>query len=232
MGLARGVGSYEVTGTENLPFAGPAIVAVNHTSIVDTAPVIAALYKNGLRPSRACGKAGCATKHGHIRFLATELLFSHPFFGPLVKHADFVPVGSGRSAAAALSAGVEALRRGEIIGIYPEGDVAASSDGSPRKFRIGVGKLAQESGATIVPVAHHDARQFGTGTVAQSLRGAMTSMVRRPTLRIKVGAPIRAAEYAGRTLAETVSLVQERVTQVWRSVAGEPADDGSAARHP
>jgi 1-acyl-sn-glycerol-3-phosphate acyltransferase len=147
------------------------------------------------------------------------MLFSHPILGPLVRHAGFVPVGSGRSAAAALASGLEALRRGEIIGIYPEGDVEATVDGSPRKFRIGVGKLALETGATIVPVAHHDARKIGSGTVAQSLRGALTSVVRRPTVKIKVGTPIRTAEYAGRTLAETVSLVQERVTQVWRSVA-------------
>jgi 1-acyl-sn-glycerol-3-phosphate acyltransferase len=219
VGLARGVGRFEIDGVENLPYSGPAVVAINHTTIVDVAPVIAALYKSGLRPSIPCGKLGCQTAHGHIRFLATEMVFAHPILGPLVRHAGFVPVGNGRSAAQALSSGLEALRRGEIVGIYPEGDVEASSDGSPRRFRIGVAKLAQETGATIVPVAHHDARVIGSGTVAQSLRGALTSIVRRPTVRIRVGTPIRAAEYAGRTLAETVSLVQERVTQVWRTLA-------------
>lgn len=220
VGLSGWMGRFELSGTENLPFAGPAIVAVNHTTIVDTPPVIAALYRAGLRPSRPCHREGCGTKHGHIRFLATELLFRHPLLGPLVRHADFVPVGQGRSARAALQAGIDALKRNEIVGIYPEGDVDASSDGAPRRFRIGVGRLALESGAPIVPVAHHDARAFGTGSIAQSLRGALTSVVRRPTVRIRVGRPIQAAEYAGRTLHETVSLVQERVTAVWRALAG------------
>jgi 1-acyl-sn-glycerol-3-phosphate acyltransferase len=219
VGLSAWLGRFEISGAENLPFAGPAIVAVNHTTILDTPPVIAALYRAGLRPSRPCDRGGCTVTHGHIRFLATELLFRHPLLGPLVKHADFVPVGQGRSARAALQAGIDALRRGEVLGIYPEGDVTASVDGAPRKFRSGIGRLALESGAAIIPVGHHDARAFGTGSIAQSLRGALTSVVRRPTVRIAVGRPIQAVEYAGGTLHETVSLAQERVTAVWHSLA-------------
>ena len=222
VGLTRAVSRIDVSGTHHLPLRGPAIVAVNHTTIVDVAPVLAALYSAGLRPSRPCGRDGCETTHGHIRFLATELVFSNSILGPLVRHAGFVPVGGGRGAAAALRAGLAALRRGEIVGIYPEGDVAATDDGAPRRFRVGVSKLALESGAAIVPVAHHDARRIGSGSVARSLLGAMTSVVRRPTVRIRIGAPIKAAEYAGRTVADTAALIQERVTAVWRSLAGTP----------
>lgn len=209
----------DIAGRANVPFAGPAIVAVNHTTIVDVAPVLAALHKCGLHPSRPCGTNGCETRHGHVRFLATEVVFAHPILGPLVRHAGFVPVGRGHSAVTALKSALAALGRGEIVGIFPEGDVAAVPDGAPRKFRIGVGKLALESGATIVPVAHHDARAIGSGSMARSLLGAVTSVVRRPTVRINIGTPIRAAEYAGRTLAETAALVQERVTAAWRSIA-------------
>lgn len=220
MGLTRAVGRIDVTGAANLQFTGPAIVAVNHTTIVDVAPVLAALHRAGLHPSRPCDRSGCGTHHGHIRFLATEMVFANPILGPLVRHAGFVPVGGGRSAIAALQSGLAALGRGEIIGIYPEGNVEATRDGAPRRFRIGVGKLALESGATIVPIAHHDARAIGSGSIAESLLGAVTSVVRRPVVRIRVGAPIRPAEYAGKTLAETVALIQERVTRVWRSLSG------------
>jgi 1-acyl-sn-glycerol-3-phosphate acyltransferase len=222
IGLSAWLGRYELSGAELLPFAGPAILAINHTSIVDTPPVIASLYRAGLRPSRRCGKRGCGGTHGHIRFLATEILFRHPILGPLVRQADFVPVGHGRSAKAALQAGIDALRRGEIVGIYPEGDVAveSSADGAPRTFRVGVGRLALDTGATIVPVAHHDSRVFGTGTVNESLRTAFTSVFRRPRVRIRIGRPIEPTEYAGRTLHETVTLVHERVTAVWRTLAG------------
>ncbi|HSI93151.1 MAG TPA: lysophospholipid acyltransferase family protein [Jiangellaceae bacterium] len=220
VGLTRAVGKIDVSGTNHLLFTGPAIVAVNHTTIVDVAPVLAALYRAGLRPSRPCGRDGCTATHGHVRFFATEHVFANPILGPLVRHAGFVPVGGGRGAAAALKAGLAALARGEIVGIFPEGDVAATDDGAPRKFRLGVSKLALESDATIIPVAHHDARHIGSGSVTRSLLGAVTSMVRRPTVRIRIGAPIRAAEYAGRTIAETAALIQDRVTAVWRSLAG------------
>jgi 1-acyl-sn-glycerol-3-phosphate acyltransferase len=226
VGLTRAVSRIDVSGTNHLPYSGPAIVAVNHTTIVDVAPVLAALYRAGLRPSRPCGGDGCETTH--IRFLATEFVFANPILGPLVRHAGFVPVGGGRGAAGALKAGLAALARGEIVGIYPEGDVAATDDGAPRRFRVGVSKLAMESGATIVPVAHHDARQIGSGSVARSLVGAVTSIVRRPTVRIRVGAQIKAAEYAGRTIAETAALVHERVTAVWRSLAGTPDEERQA----
>jgi 1-acyl-sn-glycerol-3-phosphate acyltransferase len=221
VGVSAWLGSYELSDGELLPFAGPAIVALNHTSIADVAPVLAALYRAGLRPSRRCGRPDCGRRHGHIRFLATEVLFRHPVLGPLVRHADFVPVGTARSAKAALQAGIDAIRRGEIIGIYPEGDVAVdlAADGSPRAFRIGVGRLALETGAPIVPVAHHDARLLGTGTVGESLRTAVTSVVRRPRIRIRVGPPIQASEYAGCTVRETVALVHDRVTAVWRTLA-------------
>lgn len=228
VGLTRAVSRIDVSGTNHLPFSGPAIVAVNHTTIVDVAPVLAALYRAGLRPSRPCGGDGCETTHGHVRFLATELVFANPILGPLVRHAGFVPVAASRGAAAALKAGLAALARGEILGIYPEGDVAASDDGAPRRFRVGISKLALESGATIVPVAHHDARRIGSGSVARSLLGAVTSIVRRPTVRIRIGAQIKAAEYAGRTITETAALVQERVTAVWRSLAGTPDEERQA----
>jgi 1-acyl-sn-glycerol-3-phosphate acyltransferase len=131
VGVSAWLGSYELSGGELLPFAGPAIVAVNHTSIADTAPVLASLYRAGLRPNRRCGQPGCGRTHGHIRFLATEILFRLPLLGRLVRHADFLPVGKARSARAALQAGVDALRHGEIIGIYPEGNIAVdlASDG-------------------------------------------------------------------------------------------------------
>ncbi len=220
VGLARAVCRFDVHGTDLLPFAGPAIVTVNHTTIVDVAPVLATLYHAGLRPSPPCGRAGCRTSHGHIRFLATELVFANPILGPLARHAGFVPVGRAGNAAAALKAGLDALVRGEVVGIYPEGDVSATVDGAPRQFRVGVSKLALETGATIYPIAHHDARQIGSGSVPRSLLGALTSVVRRPTVRIRVGPPIAAEEYAGRSLAETATLIQERVTAVWRSLAG------------
>ena len=214
-----------LSGAEELPTTGPAIVMVNHTSIVDVAPVLASLHKAGLRPSRPCGNAGCGTAHGHVRFLASELVFRHPIVGPLARHAGFIEVGWQRSAPDALHAAMRTLDRGEILGIYPEGDVSAAPDGSPRTFRSGLARLALHSGAPVLPLVHHDARRIGTGTVSESLRGAARSVLRRPPLRLHVGRPVTVAEYGGRAVAEVTALLRERLVETWRGLAAEsPAE--------
>ena len=221
VGLTRWFGRVDSEGLGNLPMGGPAIVAVNHTSIVDVPPVIATLYKAGLRPSVPCGRPGCEVDHGHIRFMAASQVFANRFIGPLARHGGMIEVAGRQVGAAALKAARDALGRGEIVGIYPEGDVSATEDGSPRRFRYGVGRLAVDTQAMVVPVAHHDARLIGTGSIAQSLGGAFTAVVRRPTIRLKVGEPIRPEEFAGLPLRDVVDLIQARVTELWRSISGE-----------
>ena len=55
-----------------------------------------------------------------------------------------------RSAAASLDVGLEVLKDGQVLGIYPEG--TRSPDGRLYKFRTGVARLALRSGAPVVPV--------------------------------------------------------------------------------
>jgi 1-acyl-sn-glycerol-3-phosphate acyltransferase len=207
-------------GLELLPMRGPAIVAVNHTTIVDVAPVMTALYKAGLLPSGPCGREDCGSIHGHVRFLATSEIFDKPVLGSLARHWGFIEVPWKRPGAVAFKKARDALRRGEIVGIYPEGDVSAIPDGSPRKFRLGIGQLALQTNAPIYPVAHHDARKLGSGSTAQSIRGLLTAAVRRPAVHLRVGEPIVPEEFVGMSLREVVGLVQDRVTDVWRAVSG------------
>lgn len=219
VGLARAFGSVHADGLEHLPLTGPAIVAVNHTSIADVPAVLATLFTRGLRPSVPCGRDGCGRDHGHIRFLAATQVFRTPIIGGFARSSGMIEVGWRQAGTVALKAAREALERHEIVGIYPEGDVQANADGSPRRFRYGIGRLALETGVPIIPIAHHDARRIGSGSIARSLLGAMTSIVRRPTIRLRVGAPIRPEEYAGLPIREVVHLVQTRVTGVWAGLA-------------
>jgi 1-acyl-sn-glycerol-3-phosphate acyltransferase len=179
------------------------------------------MFHAGLRPSEPCGRRGCGHQHTHIRFLASSHVFQNPVIGPLARQAGMIEVGFRQAGAVALQAAREALGRGEIVGIYPEGDVSAAPDGAPRRFRLGVGRLAADMRAPVVPVAHHDARAIGSGSLARSLGGALTSIVRRPTVRLRVGRPVRPEEFAGLPVREVVALVQERVTDVWRTIAGD-----------
>ena len=208
-------------GLHRLPRSGPAIVAVNHTSVVDAFHVLTALYKGGLLPNEPCGKPDCGLAHGHVRFMATSRLFAAPVLGPLVRRWGMIEVPWAAPAAGALRSALRALGRNEIVGIYPEGDVNAATDGSPRRFRPGVAAMAISCGVPIYPVAHHDVRRVGSGSVARSLGGALTSIVRRPTVRLEVGEPVQPHEFTGLSVRDVVDLVQERVTDVWRSISGE-----------
>lgn len=221
MGLTTLFGRVEPAGLGQLPMHGPAIVAVNHTTIADVPPVLATLHRAGLHPSVPCNRPGCGIDHGHVRFMASSMVFANPFIGPLARQAGMIEVGWRQAGAAALKAAREALSRGEVVGIYPEGDVSSTDDGSPRRFRFGVGRLAADAAAPVVPVAHHDARRFGSGSVARTLGGTLTSIVRRPTIKMRVGKPILPEEFAGLPLRDVVDLIQDRVTDVWRAVSGE-----------
>lgn len=207
-------------GLARLPLRGPAIVAVNHTTIADVPAVLSSLHKGGLHPSAPCHRDGCGDLHGHVRFMASTMVFAHPLIGPLARRGGMIEVGARLGGAAALKAAHDALSRGEIIGIYPEGDVSASVDGAPRRFHFGVARLAAQSSAPVVPVAHHDARRIGSGSIARTLAGTLTSIVRRPTIRLRVGAPIRPDEFAGLALRDVLDLIEKRVGEVWRAVAG------------
>ncbi|MCI0688772.1 MAG: 1-acyl-sn-glycerol-3-phosphate acyltransferase [Sporichthyaceae bacterium] len=221
--LAAATCRARLTGAQHLPRTGPALLMVNHTTIVDVAPVLASLAKSGLRLSLACRRSGCGTEHGHVRFLATELVFRHPIVGPLAKHAGFIRVGWQRPAPDALRDALSALERGEVVGIFPEGNVSANPDGSPRRFRSGLARLALDTGCPVVPLAHHDARLIGAGGVAESLRGAARSVVRRPEIRLHVGEPVQPAEYAGLPIGRVSELLRSSLIRTWRQVA-HPAD--------
>ncbi len=229
VGLTALFGRVRPEGLDHLPKRGPAILAVNHTTIADVPPVLATLYRSGLRPSIPCERPNCGADHGHVRFMASSQVFASRTIGPLARQAGMIEVGLRQAGAVALRAAHDALARGEVVGIYPEGDVSATEDGSPRRFRFGVGRLAAEAGVPVVPIAHHDARRIGSGSVARSLGGALTSIVRRPTVRLRVGKPIRPDEFAGLPLRDVVDLVQDRVVEVWRAVSGEAVPDAGEA---
>lgn len=217
-GLSRLFGNVVAAGAEHIPVRGPAILAINHTSITDVPPVLSTLFKNGLWPSEPCGADDCGDTHGHVRFLAAGRVFDDKLIGWLARHAGMIEV---RANADAFGSARAALERGEIVGIYPEGDALNPlPDGSPRRFRPGVGRLALDTHAPVVPIAHHDAREIGCGSIGRSLAGAMTAIVRRPTIRMRIGSPIQPAELVGRSTRVATDLIQDRVNQLWKTLLG------------
>lgn len=123
---------------ERLPAAGPAILVANHNSHLDTLVLMAALPPRRLWLCRPVAAAD-HFRSGPLGWLARRLL-----------RAILVP-RCGRSPAAALAPAVEALDRGEILILFPEG-----SRGRPEVmgvFKRGVAELVRARPAVpVIPV--------------------------------------------------------------------------------
>lgn len=220
--LSRATCRVTVEGAARLPRRGPALIVVNHTSIADTPVVLAMLYHHGLHPAapEAPGHRPDCPGHAHVRFLAVEELFHHRVLGPIVRRSGFIPVHlRDPRGIAAYEAAADALRKDEIVALYPEGDVTAPSDGAPRRLRSGTARLALAHPVPIVPIAHHDARRIGQGDIGASLRGAMTAILRRPRIRLVVGRAIEPSEYVGLGALELTGLIRTRLTATWARAA-------------
>ncbi len=122
----------EVDGLEHVPAEGPAIIAPNHVSVLDSFFVPAVL-------SRRITYVG---KAEYLDDWKTKYLF--PALG-------MIPIdrGGGEKAQRALDAAARVLNRGELFGIYPEG--TRSRDGLLHKGHTGVARLALRCRCPIIP---------------------------------------------------------------------------------
>jgi 1-acyl-sn-glycerol-3-phosphate acyltransferase len=122
-----------ITGLENLPVDGPAIIAANHTSVLDSFIVPSVLPRNISYVGKAEYLDDWKTKH----------IF--PALG-------MIPIdrSGGDAAQAALETAATLLDGGGLFGIYPEG--TRSRTGHLYKGRTGVARLAHRTGAPIIPV--------------------------------------------------------------------------------
>jgi 1-acyl-sn-glycerol-3-phosphate acyltransferase len=122
-----------VEGLDNVPADGPAIIAPNHISFLDSVMLI------GVLPRRITyvGKAE------YMDSWKTKYLFPAVGMIPLDR-------SGGRKSMVALDQAVDVLDRGELFGIFPEG--TRSRDGLLHRGRTGVARLALRSGAPVIPV--------------------------------------------------------------------------------
>jgi 1-acyl-sn-glycerol-3-phosphate acyltransferase len=127
----------DVYGVENIPTEGPAILAANHSG---TIPVDGAMLK-------------IATLKEHGRnpwLLAADLAFRIPVFRDVIRVAG--------NARADRTETVALLRKGELIGVFPEG-FKGIGKGWKRRYQLqrfgrgGFVEVAMEAGAPIIPVA-------------------------------------------------------------------------------
>jgi 1-acyl-sn-glycerol-3-phosphate acyltransferase len=216
--LARRLTKIQVHGQQNLQAldaAGPAMIVINHTTVVDVVVVVGTLHKLGYTVDGPC-KDGCSHKR-HLRPVGTSDMWNFPLAKQIVTGSGIIPTDQhdGRSA---YRAARTALKNHECVLMYPEGDVQINEEASPRPWRPGAAALAKSVAMPIVPIAHHDTRKLGSGTVERSILQALAKVFRRPTIHLLIGSPVLPSDIADLSMQETNDFLEAKLMDTWLQV--------------
>src|SRR6184192_18946 len=124
----------DVQGRENVPARGGALLTPNHVSMADAAFLVASID----RP---------------IRFLMFRGSYEHPLVKPFAKILGVIPIASDqgpRELIHSLRQATEALKNGEVVCIFPEGQMTRIGQMMP--FRRGMERIIKGVDVPIIPV--------------------------------------------------------------------------------
>ena len=203
-------------GLENLP-PGGFIAAPNHCTEIDPI-VIGHMVYNQKRPPH---------------FLAKTGLFKVPVLGSLLHATRQIPVerstaGANRS----LQVAKEVVDAGGAIIIYPEGTLTRDPDLWPMKGHTGAARLALQTGAPVVPMAHWGAQEVFPRYAKRF------HVFPRKTVRVLVGKPVDLSAFSDRpmdraTLTAATDVIMDAITELLEKLRGEdaPAERWDPAVH-
>jgi 1-acyl-sn-glycerol-3-phosphate acyltransferase len=216
--LARRLTKIRVHGEENLRVLdapGPAMLVINHTTVVDVVVVVGTLHKLGYTVDGSC-KERCKHRR-HLRPVGTSDMWNFPLAKQIVTGSGIIPTDQhdGRSA---YRAARTALKNNECVLMYPEGDVQINAEASPRPWRPGASALAKSVAMPILPIAHHDTRKLGSGSVERSILQALSKVFRRPTIHLLFGTPVMASEIADLSMKATNDYLEAKLSETWQQV--------------
>jgi len=159
---------WTIEGIEHIPRRGAALVAFNHIAFLDPLASAYVIDKAKRIP----------------RFLAKHELFEDKKIAWVLRGSKQIPVRRGTAdAPMALDAALDAISRGEIIVIFPEGTITDDPDLHPMEGKTGIARLAIESGAPVIPAA-----LWGTANIWP--KGYAKRWRPRQDICVRVGAPM------------------------------------------
>jgi 1-acyl-sn-glycerol-3-phosphate acyltransferase len=192
--------------TTQVPEAGPAIIAPNHFSFLDHFFIGVYLRRK-------------------IHFMAKSQLFKRPMQF-VYTHGGVFPVRRGYRDEEAFKTAHAVLNRGDVVLMYPEGGRSRSGQlGEPKR---GLGRLALESGAPVVPTAI-----VGTQKVRNWKRltfPKVTVLYGDPVRFEKIENPTREQQQAAAELVfERVKVLYDGLREGGRTTAIERAREAGRA---
>ncbi|REK81552.1 1-acyl-sn-glycerol-3-phosphate acyltransferase [Rhodococcus erythropolis] len=188
--VARGLSGFQGvkvtrTGTEHVPVSGGAVIAINHPSYLDFIPAALAV----------------GTAKRKLRVMAKAELADNKVLGVLMRGCGVIEVD--RSAGAqAYRAGVDALKRGELVGVYPEATISRSFE--IKEMKSGAARMAIDAGVPIIPLIVWGAQRIVT-------KGGPKNLGRNHfPISVEVGAPIDPVEPA-EALSEILRIEMDAI---------------------
>ncbi|KAA0550281.1 1-acyl-sn-glycerol-3-phosphate acyltransferase [Bacillus sp. BGMRC 2118] len=131
-GVLRPLYRLEIIGAENIPTTGGVLLCSNHIDNLDP-PIV------GISSPRT------------IHFMAKEELFRVPILKSILPSINAFPVKRGMSDKQALRTGLQVLKDGKVLGLFPEG--TRSKTGELGQGLSGAGFFALRTDAKIIPCA-------------------------------------------------------------------------------
>lgn len=130
----RGLGlHFDLVGTDRVPRTGGVLLACNHIGYAD-------FVFGGLAANPSGRK---------VRFMAKREIFDHGVAGPVMRSMHHISVDRDMGAGS-FRTGVEYLRAGEAVGIFPEATISRAFE--LKEFKTGAVRLAAAAGVPVLPV--------------------------------------------------------------------------------
>ncbi|MEY3165574.1 MAG: hypothetical protein RL057_463 [Actinomycetota bacterium] len=186
-------------GQSHIPVRGPAILAMNHVGYLDFAFAGTAVLPTGRL----------------VRFMAKREIFDNPVAGPLMRGMKHISVDRNNGGPSFIAA-LKALRSGEIVGVFPEATISQSFE--LKDMKNGVVRLAQESGAPILPTAIWGSQRVWTKKLPRDF-----SRSKYPVF-VSVGAPIfvTPSDSLDDAMNQLSANLQELLNQVQKDYPDSP----------
>ena len=194
-----------IHGAENMPKSGPVIVASNHLHNADPTVVAFSIPRD-------------------IHYMGKKELWKSRFFGALIEFYATFPIDRGSADRAALRYAEHVLKRGWVLGMFPEG--TRSSSGKIEQVLPGAAFVAIRTGAPILPVAI-----TGTQTLPLDAKSAQSGRKRRGRghVTVTIGKPFHLTTEPGRKLDAATAT-----DEIMRHIAAmlPPTTGVSTGTHP
>jgi 1-acyl-sn-glycerol-3-phosphate acyltransferase len=194
--------TFTITGVENLPVTGGAVIAINHTGYFDFTFAGLPAYEQH--------------RGRKVRFMAKKEVFDSKLTGPIMRSLRHIPVDRA-SGAQSFDEACRQLKEGELVGVYPEATISRSFE--IKGFKSGAARMAIAADVPIIPHIVWGAQRIWT-------KGHPRKMLRpRVPIAVSVGEPIYPTLPAAELTALLHSRMQHQLEAVQDAYGAHPAGE-------